>query len=279
MEIITIFLPLQSEFKKNGTLAEWLGNGLQNRVRRFESARYLKKMKRLIFVLIISSLCAGPAFSQIPQSSLYEMKRAMDLMNLNKAHRGDFQSMLTEADIQGSPYLNDEFIEGSVFTTSKTQYEGVPLRYNIYNDDIEFRSDDGQVMVLAAPEVLEKVEFGDYQFEYIFYHVVNKTRRGFFTVIEKGKASLYSRPQIKFEEAKQPAAYQDAQPAKFTKRPDVYYIRIDMEAAKPVTKQKDLQEAFSDHKAEIASFIKKNKIKANSPESLKELVQYYNSLE
>ena len=26
-----------------GTLAEWLGNGLQNRVRRFESARYLKQ--------------------------------------------------------------------------------------------------------------------------------------------------------------------------------------------------------------------------------------------
>ncbi len=28
---------------QKGTLAEWLGNGLQNRVRRFESARYLKK--------------------------------------------------------------------------------------------------------------------------------------------------------------------------------------------------------------------------------------------
>ena len=27
--------------KIKGTLAEWLGNGLQNRVRRFESARYL----------------------------------------------------------------------------------------------------------------------------------------------------------------------------------------------------------------------------------------------
>ena len=27
-----------------GTLAEWLGNGLQNRVRRFESARYLKRV-------------------------------------------------------------------------------------------------------------------------------------------------------------------------------------------------------------------------------------------
>ncbi len=27
--------------EKNGTLTEWLGSGLQNRVRRFESARYL----------------------------------------------------------------------------------------------------------------------------------------------------------------------------------------------------------------------------------------------
>ncbi len=33
-------LPLHSKIK--GTLAEWLGNGLQNRVRRFESARYLQ---------------------------------------------------------------------------------------------------------------------------------------------------------------------------------------------------------------------------------------------
>ena len=34
-------IPLHSQTK--GTLAEWLGNGLQNRVRRFESARYLTR--------------------------------------------------------------------------------------------------------------------------------------------------------------------------------------------------------------------------------------------
>ena len=36
------FLDLQTNLK-NGLLAEWLGSGLQNRVRRFESARDLKK--------------------------------------------------------------------------------------------------------------------------------------------------------------------------------------------------------------------------------------------
>ncbi len=236
-------------------------------------------MKRLLLVLFVSLLCAGYVFSQIPQSSMYEVKRAIDLMNLNRAHRGDLKSMLTETDIQGSPYLNDEFIEGSVYTTSKTRYEGVSLRYNIFNDDIEFRSDDGQVMVLAVPEVIEKVEFGDYQFEYIFYFVSNKTRRGYFALLEEGKASLYFRPQVKFEEAKKPAAYQDAQPAKFSKRPDTYYIRIDREAARPVSKPKDLLEVFSRHKDEVAAFIKKNKVKTNNVESLKELVQFYNSLQ
>lgn len=32
----------------NGTLAEWLGNGLQNRVQQFDSARYLQQ-KSLLF--------------------------------------------------------------------------------------------------------------------------------------------------------------------------------------------------------------------------------------
>ena len=48
-------IPLHSQTK--GTLAEWLGNGLQNRVRRFESARYLTirdaYMRLLFFCLLL----------------------------------------------------------------------------------------------------------------------------------------------------------------------------------------------------------------------------------
>ena len=39
--VLQIFLDLQSE-RKNGLLAEWLGGGLQNHLRRFESARDLE---------------------------------------------------------------------------------------------------------------------------------------------------------------------------------------------------------------------------------------------
>ena len=39
--------------KTKGTLAEWLGNGLQNRVRRFESARYLKESLESLTALFV----------------------------------------------------------------------------------------------------------------------------------------------------------------------------------------------------------------------------------
>lgn len=51
----------------NGSLAEWLGTGLQNRLRRFESARNLKKQERIrmkisnpfVFQQLTSSVVEG----------------------------------------------------------------------------------------------------------------------------------------------------------------------------------------------------------------------------
>ncbi len=42
-----LFLPLQPQID-NGTLADRLGNGLQNRVGQFDSARYLTKKELLV---------------------------------------------------------------------------------------------------------------------------------------------------------------------------------------------------------------------------------------
>ena len=42
-----IVIPLQSKTKKPGSLAEWLGTGLQNRLQQFESARNLNNLRNL----------------------------------------------------------------------------------------------------------------------------------------------------------------------------------------------------------------------------------------
>jgi hypothetical protein len=107
---------------------------------------------------------------------------------------------------------------------------------------------------------------------------INKPEKGFFIVIEEGNASLFSKSQVAFHEAKEPAAYQDAEPAKFVKQTDEYYIRVSEQIAQPMRKRSDLYDIFPDHKKEVQAFIKDNRIRTNKPDALKELVQYYNSL-
>lgn len=235
-------------------------------------------MKRALIFLIFGFLCTAGTKAQMTFHSAYEIKKAVELLDFNRRHSGDISKFLTEANITGSPYLNDEFIEGSVFTTSKTQYVGVPLRYNIYNDQIEFQLGENPVQALAAPETIELIQYGDYTFEYAPFTNAKKIKRGFFIIEEKGNATLYAKPQVVFENAKEPAAYQDAVPARFLKRPDENYIRVGKEPAILISKKKDLEEVFPDHREEIADFIRKNKVKINDHESLKGLVQFYNSL-
>ena len=187
--------------------------------------------------------------------------------------------MLTENDIEGSPYLNDDFIKGTIYTTSQTRYVDVPLRYNIYSEQVELKSGDGPVQSLAPPEIVEKVEFGDYILVYVPFKVSRNIRRGFFRVIESGdKAVLLARAQVLFEDAKKPAAYQDAEPPKFIRKSDDYFIRIGKEPAMLISRKTDLEEVFQNHQKEVSSFIKKNKVKPNKPERMAELVKYYNSL-
>ncbi len=207
----------------------------------------------------------------------YDLRRAGEWFDYIKKHSGTMSEIMTHEIIDGSPYLNDEFIDGTVFTTFKTKFTDIPLRYNIYSDQIEFESDKG-VLVLASPETVEVIEFNEKQFEYVPYSIANRIKRGFFIVEERGNATLYIKPRVTFQEAKKPAAYQDAVPAQFIKRPDEFYIRAGENPAMLISTKKDLENVFPDYQKEVSEFMKKNKTKPKDLESLKELVNYYNSL-
>jgi len=231
-------------------------------------------MRKNIFTLFVFLFIASISYSQ----ELYQIREAMDFFRANKLQSGDWSGFLTESDIEGSPYLNDEFITGNIYTSSKMQFASVPLRFNIYSDQLEFKTPEGAIQAMAAPEIVEKVEFGEYKMVYIPYSNFKKIKNGFFKVVEEGKASLYARCEIVFKKAEEPGAYKEAEPAKFVRNPDSYYIRVGLEQAKKVGNKKDLPEIFSDQRDKIAAFVKKNKIKTNKPEDLIQLVQYYSSL-
>jgi len=235
-------------------------------------------MKRFAFFLIISFI-ATAAFSQSnytqSQSGFTLGEATLDYINFENTD--ELNRKISFGDIGGSPFLNNEFISGEVYTTSKIQYDNVKLRYNIYTDQIEFES-DGKVLAIAQPETTEKIVFGGYTIQYIPYSYSKKISKGYLILLEEGKASLYARPKVTFEEAEEAGAYKKAEPPKFVRISDTYFIKVGTGEATAITKKKDLEEVFPNNKDKIKTFIKKNKVKPNKEESLKELVNYYNSL-
>lgn len=208
----------------------------------------------------------------------YSTKDASEFLYSNKLQRGEWKPVLTEEDVAGSPYLNDDFVEGSVYTTSGIQYKGLPLRYNIYNDQMEFKAEKGEIQAVAAPEITEKIEFGGDKWIYAPYSHAKKTGKGYFIVLEEGNIALYKKPQIQFEPPKDAAPFQDAEQARFVPRPDLYYIRVGNEEARLVSSKKDFAEILPEHQKEVEKFVKKNKVKPSKPERIAELVRFYNSL-
>lgn len=231
-------------------------------------------MKRCILTITFLLTLFTASFSQ----ESYAIRQAMDFYRTNKLQTGDWKATLSESDIQGSPYLNDEFINGIVYTTTKQKFVDLPLRYNIYNDQVEFKTPNNGIQAMATPEIVEAIEFGEYKMVYVPFSDNKKIRYGFFIVEVKGNASLLAKSKVNYKKAEEPGAYKEAVPAKFVKKPNTFYIKIGTAQAKHVNNKKELIRIFPDHQNEISAFIKMNKTKVNKTDHLKELVKYYNSL-
>jgi len=233
-------------------------------------------MKQSALTLLLVTICV--TFSQA-QYLNYEIIEKMDYLRTYQMTVDRPTSTVAQYKIEGSPYLDDAFVNGTIYTTTKTQVPDVPLRYNIYNDNLEFKTSDGTILELAHPETVERAKMGEIEMVHTDYlNSTNNTNQGFFKVLAEGKLNLLAKPDIFYQEAKEQAAYKDAQPPKFIQKSDEYYVQKPGYPAIKIKKSKDLDEVVSANKKELDTYIKKNKIKFKKAEDLTQLVNYYNSL-
>ena len=183
-----------------------------------------------------------------------------------------------ESNMIGSPYLQDTFQKGVILMRNNIQYSGIPLRYNIYLDEVEFRVEDGQIWALSNPEKVQLIEMPDTKLVYQPYLLLKQIKMGFFFPLVEGKIKLYRKPKMMVEKAQKTGLYRYEKPAKFMKKPDEFYIKEKTKAAELITSKKKLLELFPDKQKELSDFIKKNKVKTNDVESLIQLVEYYNEI-
>lgn len=223
---------------------------------------------------------SGFIFSSASGQSIASIKSADEFWRLQTNGERMSKIVLSEKDIEGSPFLNDDFIKGNVITKKGVKYVGVPLRYNIYSQNFEFKTPK-QILEFKDPASIREVEIKNETFIFVPYKEKNKKLKwGFFQKINKsGPAQLLIRYRVTFSQATKPGAYSDAKPASFSDKEELFYVKFGTHPAVRIMRTSDFTDNAPKQKAEIKKFIKSNKIKVRRQKDLIKLVNYYNSLQ
>lgn len=211
----------------------------------------------------------------INRSVVYNLIHELDKINRLSPEEMDkafFNSII------GTPYLENEFKKGEVFTSGGNNFKDVLLRYNVYNNLIEVNLKD--VRYEISNDKINSVKIDNKNFDYLSYKIGNETEKGYLELISDGEIKLYCRHSKKFKDAEPQKAMEDhPSPPEFKDLPDVYFIKNkEDKVATGFRNKKDLISTFPDYQDEIKNHIKEKNLKYNDPEDLKELLNYYNSL-
>src|SRR5690349_3664173 len=170
-----------------------------------------------------------------------------------------------EEKYEGSPYLNDEFQTAYVYA-GKMKFNGVPMRYNIHEDIMEYQ-ERGQTFLLEPDPKITKIEMGNQVFV-----VLPDAANGFFELRYEGRLSLLSKMVINYRKAN----YVTAVPAKYSRQDDVFYIIAPDRPARKVTSLKQFLDYVNEKKDELAQYANAENLSFRRGEDILKLVKYHN---
>ena len=229
----------------------------------------VKKLVQIVFPLLF-------IFSVADAQKVINLDQHTPIKKSDKILYGDTPAERTEK-VEGTPYLNENFVTGVVYSYYE-KYEGVLMRYNIYDDNIEFKQDD-QLLVFDPQPKIMKIDLDQSTFVVDSYEQKGKIRLGFFILLDSGKIVLLSKNRVTYKEQQQPRALDATPPpARYTRAPDDYFYRIGNGVLIKVENIKKMITGFPDKHMELTEFAKKEKISTNKEDELIKLVRYYNAL-
>jgi len=174
-----------------------------------------------------------------------------------------------------SMYFDEKWTQGTVILKDKTVIDDRLLRYNMYNQQMEFISGE-DTAAFGNPLEITSINFDRHNFIYTDYICHNEQKKGYFEVLVDSDCKLLLFRCIKYkyvEECADPNTELLKETYYMEKK---YFIaRENKPAIQIPEKKKNVIELLSD-KEDIKSFIKENKIKVCHEDDLKELISYYN---
>lgn len=186
------------------------------------------------------------------------------------------QSQLNIKDVKGTPYLSEEYMEGNVLMSS-TMYEGILLRYDVYNDRFEARLEQNTIIIDPVKNVIDTFYYSGYKFVRIFIDPDRSNALAHVAVLYKSNhCNLYKKYKVTLIPATKPGAYTEANPAKFDPVLPDYYLGSgeEMILLKGV---KSIAGFFDVEPKEVKSMMKSSQLKLQSEEDLVRICTHFSN--
>lgn len=182
--------------------------------------------------------------------------------------------------IQGTPFLEDDFVNGSLITRDSLMYKDVPLRYNIFKDEMEFLVGGEDVpRVIASPRNFLFYYLEDKIFEYLSFRDNSGARQGFFEVMNPGECQVLLRRRTDYAEPEGARGFDPAKPARFAERRPTYFLRFGRGIPEEIRfRRRSILDAFGEKRSEIANFVSDNNLSYRRADDLIRMAEYYNQI-
>jgi len=226
-------------------------------------------LKKILYLVLATNCFTASLFAQ----DNYISKSLTDLgAELNWAKKVVGPTTI----IQGTPYHNDEFLPGEVYYEGKFKISNVPLRYNMYNDEMEFM-DKNVVLAIAFPEKIDRVVIGNSTFIYIA-DSKDKNLKGYAKKWNTDFPSILTKMKVDYFDKEPPQPITESKPARFERQFDKHYLMRSATEIEDIKSVKKLIQSLGDHESELTAFSKKEKISASDPQELASLIDFYKEL-
>lgn len=225
---------------------------------------------KIILILIISLLLGGTTLSQLSPVTDLEFKRfQLDFMLARS-----FDENAPPA-YDGTPYLFEEFTGANIILKAGKGYEGIPMNYNIHNDDFEFMM-DGVSYALGNNNIVSYISIIDRSFYYRTYTYNSAEIRGYLELVADGDYRFYKKHRVIYTEPQPTSGYVEAQPATFSPRSPDYFIELKNGNIVYFNKLNDIAGMLPEAGSDIKSFIKDNRLKVRREEDIIRLADFLN---
>lgn len=217
--------------------------------------------KTLTFLLALlfyfNSNAQSSGFGSSEAEVMRQVKRNQNTQNQMKKSKLNF-------------FLDREWKGGVIFSKDSSSINNYLFRYNIYTDQIEYRS-------IINPSDIDVISIGSQKFIFSdFFDEENASKRGYFELLENGNCKLLLRRNIKYSEGRDDVeAYGSSSGTSIR---ESLYIKKGNNPAVLIDRTKEsLKELLSD-KEEAVEYIDGKLVIFVTKKTIKDVVSYYNTL-